>query len=501
MNILLWLMIGLLLVVAVAAAGARYAADNIDQYRPRLEALLSDYLGQEVSIARLSASWEGPDPILQAEGLEIAHHSRADQNAVSLQQLLLRLDGPRSLLRLGLVFERMEASGLDLMMAQKPDGRLTVDGLTLPRAGPGLADVPELGGEQWLEPRRWLDELAGRISNPRIRLTHLTVGLKVPQSEPLVVDIPQLDLAYQDGQMSASGRAMRQGTLDQLATFSVRGRNFLEGRFSGRIWAELSPGRFFDSLTRGLRWRKFELQQLDASASTWLTFDQGRLQRLNALADVKRLELSSDLEELAPVEDLTARIGWRRTTEGGSFHIRQLGWQWQDDRVEHLQTRIDYDRLQVRVQSARVPLGALSRLAVASGQLPARTAYHVAGLGPQGLLSSFHMRIPRKNPEEFEVAAALDGVAVQPHRGAPGGANVQGHLWLDRHGGQVRADGDNMTLNFPGLFAEPWHFRQVAGTVGWRIHGGITRVFARQLNATYGEQTQLEGAFDLRLDR
>lgn len=500
-SVLLWLMMTALLAIALAVAAARYAADNIDRYRPQLEEVLSQYLGQQVNIDRLSASWQGVDPVVQAEGVSIAHRDRPDGSAVSLQQILLRLDGLRSVLRLGLVFERMEADGLDLVVAREENGRVAIDGLTLPQAGPGLAGVPELDTDQWLEPQRWLDELSRRISDPHIRLTHLTVGLKVPESDTLFVDIPQLDLAYQDDRMSASGRAMRQGTLDQLATFSVIGRDLFEGRFSGRMWAEVTPGGFFESLTRGLQWRHFQLEQLDASARTWLTFDQGRLQRLNGHVDVERLELRSELDGLAPVEDFSARVGWRRTDDGGSFHVRELGWRWQDDRVEGVSGRIDYDRLHFRVRAGDVPLGPLARLALASDLLPARAQYHAAGLGPEGLLSTFHMTIPRTFPKEFELAATLDGVAVESHQGAPGGANVDGQLWLDRHGGQVQVDGEDMMLHFPELFAGPWSLGHAAGRVGWRLDGGIIRVFARDLRMAYGENTRLEGAFDLRLDR
>ncbi|WP_372956011.1 YhdP family protein [Marinobacter sp.] len=498
--VLMWLSIGLLLVVAVLTSWARYTAENIDEYRPELEALLGDRLGQEVSIRRLSASWKGADPVLQAEGVRIAHRDAPDKSALSLQQLQLRLDGPGSLFRMGLVFRRMEADGLDLVVVQDGDGRLSIDGLILPEAGPGLSGA-ELEADQWLEPRRWLDELTARISDPHVRLTRLTVGLRTPDADTTFVDVPQLDLAYTNQQMSASGRAMRQGTLEQLATFSVRGRDLFDGRFSGQVWAELTPGGFFEGLTRGLKWRGFEVRDFNADARTWLTFRDGQLMRLNGELDVHRVQLDSELDNLGPLQDLSARVGWRRTDDGASFHVKDLGWQWQGDRVSGLAGRIDYDRLSFHVRAPGLPLGPLARLAVGSELLPARAQYHLAALAPEGKLSALDLEIPRKLPEEFHLSAQLDGVSVQPHQGAPGGDNVQGRLWLSRHGGQARVEGQDMTLHFPELFAGPWTFRQATGEVGWRLDGGITRVFARDLNMTYQDQTRMEGAFDLRLDR
>ena len=105
-----------------------------------------------MTIGSLSANWQGPDPVLQVNNLEIGHHSEPDARAVGLQHLLLRLDGPRSLLRLGLVFERMEADGLDLVLARGHSRGFAIEGLNLPEIGPGLADGIELSGEQWLTP-------------------------------------------------------------------------------------------------------------------------------------------------------------------------------------------------------------------------------------------------------------------------------------------------------------------------------------------------------------
>lgn len=497
---LMWLSIVLLLVIAVLTSWARYTAEHVDDYRPRLEALLSQRLGQEVSIESLSARWQGADPILLAEGLRIAYQDAPDRSAVALQQLLLRLDGPRSLLRMGLVFQRMEADGLDLVVEQDSDGRLAIEGLTLPEPGPGLSGEP-LEREQWLEPRRWLDELTARISDPHIRLTHLTVGLKTPDADTVFLDVPQLDLAYGNQRMSASGRAMRQGTLEQLATFSVTGQDLFDGRFTGQVWAELTPGAFFEGLTRGLQWRGFEIRELNADARTWLSFQNGQLERLNGQLEVHRVQLDSELDTLAPLRGLSARIGWRRTDGGGSFHVKELGWRWQEDQVTGVEGRIDYDRLAFHVRAPRVAVGPLARLAVASELLPARAQYHLAALAPEGDLSAFDLEIPRKLPEEFHLSARLEGVSVQPHQGAPGGGNVQGRLWLNRHGGQVRVDGEDTTLHFPELFAGPWAFGRASGQVGWRLDGGITRVFARDLQMTYQDRTRLEGAFDLRLDR
>ena len=495
-----WLLVLLLVVIAAGTAWARYVARNIDNYRPAIENLLSERLGQEVTIRQLSASWQGPNPVLQLSHVDIAHADRDGDSAVALQHLLLQLDGLRSLMRMGLVFQRIEADGLDLVLDRGREGGLGIDGLNLAKADASSAQPDLFDDGQWLQPQRWLDELAGRISDPQIRLTHLTLGIRTSETDMFFVDIPQLDMSWDDGSLSASGRAMRQGTLEQLVTFAIRGSDPFDGRFSGQVWAAITPGGLLEALTRGLEWRNFQVQELDARMTTWLTFADGRLQRVNGRIDMPRLKLGRELATLPALEDVSARIGWRRAEAGGSLHVRDLQWRWQDDAVAGLALRLVHDPQQFRLSATDVPLGPLARLAVSSDLLPARVEPEVAGLNPVGRLSSLHLDVPRNEPEEFQAWLGLDGVSVAPHRGAPGGGNVQGQLWLSRHGGQARAVGNNMALIVPGLYDEPVVFDHVDGVVGWRIDGGISRVFGRDLETRVGS-ADVNGAFDLRLDR
>lgn len=494
-----WLFLLVLVLGAVAVAYARHLAATIGDHRPALEQLLSERLGQPVRLGELSARWQGPDPVIQANRVTLMRPERPEVVAAALQHLLLRLDGPRSLLRLGLVFERIEADGLDLVVARDEQGRFGLDGIPLP--APRTEDRPIDGLEQLFEPHRWLEELTDRISDPRIRLTHVTLGIKAPETEVLYVDIPQLDLVYDGDQVSASGRAMSQGTADQLATFALKGEDLLEGHFTGTIWAEFTAGGFFEGVTRGLAWRDFEIIDLEANARTWLTFDDGQLQRLNGRLSLPRFRVRNELETVPPVENLTAEIGWRRDGGGGSWHLRDLHFQWQDEVVSGLDTLIANNSEATHIRSAGVPIGVLSRLMLASGMLPARAQVELQNYRPEGILSAVHVTLPNGTLEDFELAATLDGVSVEPHQGVPGGSNLQGSVWLNQDGGRARTDGKQMTLHFPRLFAGPLTFQRASGEVGWRLEGGTARVFGTGLTADYGDTTHLEGSFDITLDR
>ena len=170
-------------------------------------------------------------------------------------------------------------------------------------------------------------------------------------------------------QMSASGRAMRQGTLDQLATFSIKGRGLFEDGFSGQVWADITPGGVLEVMTRGLEWRNFQLRELDANATTWLTFKNGQLEQVNGRLHMPLLGLDNDMTSLAPLEDVSARLGWRRTEEGGSLHVRDLKWRWQDEVATGMAMRLDHDRLHLWMSAVDVPVGPLVHMAVVSNRV------------------------------------------------------------------------------------------------------------------------------------
>ena len=496
-SLVWWSLLAVLLLFALYAGIGRQLTQNIDSFRDDLESELSARTGKQVEIGGLDARWNWLDPTLLARNIDIIEPGTGDY-VVRLQHFRIRLDFLASLFRFRVVFEAFEADGLELTLNQTPDGEVGVEG----------AELPAPARNQFQE---WL-ELAGRwLSDPYVKLTRVNLAIRDNQGQLRHLEIPQLDLVYRRGLFRASGRAMQPGTTQQLASFSLVGRHFFRGDFTGQLYLDVDSGRLFDGLIDEYQWRTLRVEGFDLGGQVWLTFRNGLLQQANGSVRTPYLQLGVGSESLAPIENISARFGWRRAESGntavvsrGEIHLQELQWTWNDVTVPPFSVRLmpreDGD---VEVVADALPLGPLRRLLAVLPLLPERAGRALRNYRPAGYLDRVHLRLPARDLTEFELTGLLRDVRVQAHGGAPGASGLNGRISLRRNSGLVELapSGEPVSLGFPRLFRDDWTFREVQGSVAWLLDGPVTRVYSDNIRMRYGDSTSLTGAFDLRMDR
>ncbi|MCG7199059.1 hypothetical protein MD273_04870 [Marinobacter pelagius] len=496
-SLVWWSLLTVLILFALYAGIGRQLTQNIDSFRDDLELELSARTGKQVEIGALDARWNWLDPTLLARDIEVVEPGTGDYVA-RLQHLRIRLDFLASLFRFRVVFKVFEADGLELTLNQTPDGEVGVEG----------ADLPEPARREF---RDWL-ELAGRwLSDPYIKLTRVNLAIRDNQDQLRHLEIPQLDLVYYRGLFRASGRAMQPGTTQQLASFNLVGRQFFRGGFTGQLYLDVASGRLFDGLIDEYQWRTLRVEGFDLGGQLWLTFRDGLLQQANGSVQTPYLQLGVGTESLAPIEDISARFGWRRSEKGGDavvsrgeFHLQELQWTWNDITVPPFSMRLmPRDSGDVEIVADALPIGPLRRLLAVLPLLPERAGRALENYRPRGYLDRLHLRLPAGDWAEFELTGLLRDVRVQAHGGAPGGAGLNGRISLRRYSGSVELmpTEEPVSLGFPRLFNGDWLFREASGTVAWLMDGPITRVYSDNIRMSYGAETTLTGAFDLRMDR
>jgi len=501
-SLVWWLLLVALVLLALFVGIGRQLTQNIDSFRDDIEARLSQKLGHEIAIGSLSANWNWLDPSLDARNLVILSEDGRDV-AASLQQLRIRLDTLSSLFRLRIVFADFEADSLDLTLNQTPRGKVTVEGADLPE--PVTNDL-----------KLWLDRAGAWLSEPRIRITRVNLGIRDNNDQVRYLDIPQLDMVYRRGLFMASGRAMQAGTTVQLASFSLLGQHFFQGDFNGQLYVDVNSGRLFDGLIDEYSWRNIRVEGFDLGGQAWLTFREGRLEQVTGTVETPYLQLGVGRESLAPLEGIRARFGWRRSetvlTEeepvdletlagAGEFHLNDLQWTWDGDQVSPFDLRVRQRSGGIDVIADQVPLRPLRRLIASIELLPAVANRALDNYRPGGRLNDLRLRVPGPDGDGFKLSGVLDDVSVEAYRGAPEIQGLDGHLVVDHRGGYVEADSEQLTLGFPLLFRGSWPMRSLHTRVAWKLDGPITRVWSDGIRLDYGEQTELTGAFDLRLDR
>ena len=494
-----WLLFTLLVLLALYAGIGRQLTQNIDSFRDELAAELSARTGTEVRIGSLRAQWNWLDPAILANGIDIVQPESGDFVA-RLQHLRIRLDFLTSLLRFRIVFEDFEADGLELTLRQAPDGELSVEGAELP-------------GTTRNHMQTWL-ELAGRwMSDPYVKLTRITLGITDSQNAIRYLDIPQLDLIYHQGLFRASGRAMRSGTTEQLANFSLVGQHFFRGDFTGQVYLNVSSGRLFDGLIDRYQWQRVRIEGFDLGGEAWLTFQGGNLQQVSGTVRTPYLQLGTATQSLAPMEDIHTRFGWRRSRPGadsgsladfGEWHFQGVAWRWGGMSVPAFNfALLPQANGDVVLLADAVPLRPVSELISSLPLLPEAVTRALDGHQPEGYLDGVRLVFPSGRSQDFRMSGQLRDFGVQPYDGSPGLAGVDGQLSVTRQSGFVTlsAGQDGVRLGFPELFNDSWLFPEFTGTVAWQLDGPVTRVYADDLRMGYRDGTQLTGAFDLRMAR
>ncbi|WP_100638654.1 YhdP family protein [Marinobacter salexigens] len=497
-----WLLLAVLVLLALYAGIGRQLTQNVDSFRDELARELTDRLGHEVSIGRLSSRWYWLDPSFTAQDIEVINPDSGDR-VLNLQHLTIRFDALASLLRFRIVFEDFEADGLELTLSQGGSGELGVRG----------ADVPEPMNNRY---RNWLNVAGKWLSDPYIKVTRVNLGIRDNQGQLRHLDIPQLDLMYQQGLFRASGRAMQSATTQQLASFSLVGKQFFRGNFSGQLYLNVDSGRLFDGLIDEYQWRDLRVEGFDLGGEAWLTFREGVLQQVSGTVRTPYLQLGAGFESLAPLEDISARFGWRRHSavmeapeQGGSrpetvgeWHLEQLAWTWNGDQVSPFSLKLLPEPQGITVTADAMPLRPLRRLAGALPLLPSVAIDALDNYRPVGFLDGVTIRIPGSDNSSFEFSGRLRDVGAAAHGGAPAVSGVHGFIYLDQNAGYVRAHAgaQPVVLSFPELFSSEWSLPELSATVAWKLDGSVTRVYADDIRMSYGANTRLDGAFDLRLD-
>lgn len=496
-NVVWFAVLAILVLVALYVVIGRQLMGSVSDYRQELESRLSDRLGQPVHIDRLYGHWKALDPVLTVSGLTIQDPDSPDTTVAHLDRINIRLDSLTSLIRGRLVFGNLVADGLNLTLDQTESGAITVEGI--PPAQSSFLDEPESGGSPAASgPRKWINRLGDILSDPSVQLNQVRLGLKVPGEERRTFFIPQVDLRYVQGVFSASGRAMQPGSATQLARFYLEGQHFFRGDFDGRVFVDIDSGRLFDAFAQRYEWEKLAIAGFDAGGQAWLHFTHGDLETVNARVSVPHLQLRADGETQAPVEAIRAHVGWRRQSDQDwQLDIKDLSWRWSGDAVAPIDLKIDRSQ-GWDIRANRLPVGILSRMALAIAPLQKGLRTELAGYQPAGELREIVFRA--QTLSDFRLTAELADVSVEAFDGAPGARGLDGTLAMDATRGDVVVAASDVELGFPELFLRPWLLEQLDARVSWTIDGGHKRVWSDQVEMQYQGQTRLAGAFELDLN-
>jgi uncharacterized protein (TIGR02099 family) len=457
---------------------------NIDHYKGDIERAASSAVGNQVTISRVYASWNGFRPNLFLG--DVVLYDPQGRPALSLPSVSATLSWWTAVTG-NLRFRSLELTRPDLSIVRETDGRLYVAGMFIdpnkPSDGKGL---------DWLLLQRDIVIRDGRLQwTDRLR-----------NAPPLALDNFQLVLRNEWLHHQLSVRATPPAALAQPLdlradfthpAFGARISNF--SMWKGEVYADVRN----TDLQGWKAWvdYPFDLSKGHGSLRAWVGVDQSRLTGLTAdvgLSDITAV-LGKDLP-LLDLQQMSGRIAVREdirppaarqgaTTPrfgalGHSLELHDLMLTTRDGLVmaptslsENYVAAAGAKPERFEVRARQLDLQTLAGLAE---RLPLTEQQHkmVAGFAPRGLLQNFSAEWQGTFPalQTYRVKGDLVGLGLKPQPprlaqpksgktpaitgmpAIPGFDNLSGSIDATERGGSFSLTSQQLVLQMPDYFAE-----------------------------------------------
>ncbi|MEO8409316.1 MAG: DUF3971 domain-containing protein, partial [Propionivibrio sp.] len=477
----------------IVVLALRYAIlPNIENYRADIERLVSQNLGQPVSIGRIEASWAGINPDLALFDVRVADAQGRPALAFTRVEAI---PSWWSLARLQLRLRVLRIDQPTLNLRRDPDGNLFVAGIQLGSAeGGGL--VTGSAADWVLEQRRI-----------RIRGAKLVWEDELRQAPPLVLE--DVDFALDnDGRrhrfgLSASPPAQLAGRIDVRG--DLRGADAEQlTRWSGQIYAEAGDA----DLAVWRQWIAYPLALPygRGAARAWFELARGSLRDVTADLALRgtNLQLAADLPALE-LERMSGRLAAQFTATGFSVNGRGVellarpfamaGKELHAAvRVAPTDFHVDWDNgvpgwgAQGANQDAtagsgtinanRLDLGALAALAE-HFPLAAGMRQRLSEHRPRGVVSELDARWTSRADavQAYSLACAFTGLGMTASGSVPGFSGLSGQLKLSEQGGTATIQAGQSTVDLPAVFPVPrTELDSLLAQIGWVVKQGETEV-------------------------
>jgi uncharacterized protein (TIGR02099 family) len=508
LTVLLKAVLALAVVVYFAAAGIylglRYAVlPQINDFRPRIETLVSSKIHARLSIGRISAHWSGMQPTFDIDNIKMDTSDGQPGLVVPHASATISWS---SLLHLAPVLSNLTVDGPDVIIARTADGELFVAGVPIPTRHKGndafttwllkqQSIVLHDGILRWRDAERSAPELALR----RIKLLILNDGLH----HRLALQAPA------DGQLL-------HGPLDfradfQHEPFSAMGR---PANWKGRAYVSTGPVDL-PMLVRYIK-TPFVMYGGRVDNRIWLDFAYGKLE--TAAGELTGADIGLRVHATQPRLDMPiANFSWALDQRDNEYTLQlgnlraELGQPPMEDgtpvtRLLALHTLTGRYRpasvnrgLMFGVSGDRVDLGILNEFARAL-PLPTRFLNNLLRFNPRGIITNYTMETERGapkteseareqtekgtgDPTRYTFKGNLEGVSVQaqepppgltinnhPRAGIPGVENLWGTVDADQDHGSATIDTKNTAITIPGVFDDPrLTFDTITGHLTWTV--------------------------------
>lgn len=473
----------MLLLLAMTSFIVRAASPYINQYKPEVEALISEVLQQPVKINEMKSDWRGIEPVFHL-GNVIVYNDASDKALLRVDKLDVSIDIIASLFNLRLMPGYIVLSGAQISVRQDPQGRLLIDGMS--RFQDRTQDESSIHNIEYM--LKWL------FSEDTISLEGVAIHYVANDGRILPIDDLNLSLVNRRHHHRIEGTAI----LRQMVTSHIQ----LSGKFDGdhnnlSNWAG-----------------EFSLKAKDLLVSQWLApisysgihatngeinfnligkLKHSQLETAHADLVVKNLELFDAGDKYRQlIQRTSGQFAFRRLKQGWSIDGSQIkfktaGKTWP---VNHVVVTDTSNALHVdrAFQLQHVNIEDITDFIFATNLLTPDRVTLLQQTQPHGELENLKWF---QHDDSHVFQSNFRSVGWQAYQSIPGVNHFSGNVKIAPNKSQFHIYSHQLNLDMPALYFQPVVFDNVFADImveqlpaGYRITLPDYLVSSRSLNVS-----------------
>ena len=452
-KFLLYTFCALLMLAALALAGARVAVFYVHDYKEQIAALAGSYLGSPVQINDIELVWNRFDAKASLTGVRVKSPN-GERTRLVLPKLDLQLNARDMLLQRKLTVRNVSLHGLSLVAAYEGSGRISVQGyqrLSLARGNGG--DTGNSNAKRGASALEWL------FNADSIAILDAEILLR-DEARDRDYKLDKLNIrAFNDGDQHKI--RISSALPNELGDVSVAAFDFSGNAQNIKGWA----GRFYmnglgldlEELARFAGLREWEIAGL-GDVQLWGEWQGTRLTQARAILAAEPLLVADGESELAT--QLAVDVDWNRNSNGWHARFNELVARFDDGRYDLSGLDVALDKRTRQVRDIRVagpafePLASPSLRAFLSARQPDNTSAWFDTVR-SGKLSDWLLGLSYHRGGKTRLhtlVADVSNLTTDARGKVPGVTDLRGEIYLREGVGrltiprqQVAVDGGRLT--------------------------------------------------------
>ncbi|HLB58077.1 MAG TPA: DUF3971 domain-containing protein, partial [Gammaproteobacteria bacterium] len=431
-------------------------------------------LNVPVTIGEVHVSWNQYEPELAFEHVTILDKKTQKIPVFSIRRVRLDLNIFQSLLKHQWSLGRLNMTGAQLIVHQKPADQINIEGIG------DFSVTDNLTGAS-MEAN---DVVTWIFSQSQLGLDDVNVRYVPLQGIAKSFTLNRLLLRNAKTTHTLAGQIVLNQDVQTTATFSTKWRGDITdlAHISGRIYLYLER----ISLPQWLKqfsWKHLRVMEGLGSIKIWIDWDAGQWQAVQSEFQFYELALQSQLtQKTRVVSRLSGSVGWKRQ---GDVQVVS-GEDILIDFPKHLWPTTSFSAILVPASHNTVALQTLhigyfdledtKELALASGFLPDAIQKKLLALNPVGEVQTLTMdlRLPATDMTHISFSTEFTHLHLNAFEKLPTFTDLSGAFAWDGQQGSLTLNSHSLSFSLDSIFENSLEFDRLTGLFQWqkRADGG-----------------------------